>query len=121
MQGDAARIGAHVRGWTRAQRGVVLTSNAAAVDRMAEQLRGEGLDVTTDPTRVLDTRLCVLQSTLPAGFSLSDPAVVVWSENDLTGRRAAHRVARTRTRNVDGFFDDLAIGSYVVHLSLIHI
>jgi len=115
VQGDAARIGAHVRGWTRAQRGVVLTSNGAAVARMAEQLRGEGLDVTTDPAQVLQSRLCVLESTLPAGFSLSDPAIVVWSENDLTGRRAAHRVARTRTRNVDGFFDDLAVGSYVVH------
>jgi len=40
---------------------------------------------------------------------------VVWSESDLTGRRVVHRAARTRTRNVDGFFDDLAIGSYVVH------
>ena len=115
VQGDAARIGAHVRGWTRVQRGVVLTSNAAAVSRMADQLRGEGIEVTTDPTQVLQARLCVLESTLPAGFILSDPAVVVWSENDLTGRRAAHRVARTRTRNVDGFFDDLAVGSYVVH------
>ncbi len=115
VQGDAARIGSHVRGWTRAQRGVVLTSNGAAVSRMAEQLRGEGIEVTTDPAQVLEARLTVLESTLPAGFSLSDPAVVVWSENDLTGRRAAHRVARTRTRNVDGFFDDLAVGSYVVH------
>jgi transcription-repair coupling factor (superfamily II helicase) len=115
VQGDAARIGSHIRGWTRAQRGVVLTSNGAAVSRMAEQLRGEGIEVTTDPAQVLEARLTVLESTLPAGFSLSDPAVVVWSENDLTGRRAAHRVVRTRTRNVDGFFDDLAVGSYVVH------
>ena len=115
VQGDASRIGAHVRGWSPSQRGVVLTSNAAAVARMADQLRGEGIDVTTDPSRVLDVRLTVLTSTLPAGFSLASPAIVVWSEADLTGRRSAHRVARTRTRNVDGFFDDLAIGSYVVH------
>jgi len=33
------------------RRGVVLTSNAAAVERMAEQLRSEGLEVTTDPPR----------------------------------------------------------------------
>ena len=39
----------------------------------------------------------------------------MWSESDLTGRRSVHRAARTRARNVDGFFDDLAIGSYVVH------
>jgi transcription-repair coupling factor (superfamily II helicase) len=115
VQGDAARIAAHVRGWGQDRRGVVLTSTSAAIERMADQLRGEGLDVTTDPRNVLGARLSVLESTLPAGFSLEDPPVVVWSESDLTGRRSQRRVARTRSRNVDGFFDDLAVGSYVVH------
>jgi transcription-repair coupling factor (superfamily II helicase) len=71
--------------------------------------------VTTDPDKVLDVRITVLQSSLPSGFTFDDPDIVVWSESDLTGRRMVHRVARTRTRNVDGFFDDLAVGSYVVH------
>jgi transcription-repair coupling factor (superfamily II helicase) len=115
VQGDAARIAAHVRTWSPARRGVVLTSTPGAIARMAEQLRGEGLDVTTDPTRVLEARLSVLESTLPAGFALDAPEVVVWAESDLTGRRTQRRVARTRARNVDGFFDDLAVGSYVVH------
>ncbi|MHB1250504.1 MAG: transcription-repair coupling factor [Acidimicrobiales bacterium] len=115
VQGDAARIASHVRLWSSARRGVVLTSNAASVERMAEQLRGEGLEVTTDPEKVLEVRLSVLESSLAAGFSLDDPEIVVWSESDLTGRRTVHRQARTRARNVDGFFDDLAIGSYVVH------
>ena len=115
VQGDPSRIAAHARSWSTTRRAVVLTSNAAAVERMADQLRGEGLDVTTDPDRVLDVRFSVLESSLPAGFSLDDPEIVVWSESDLTGRRTVHRVARTRTRNVDGFFDDLAVGSYVVH------
>ncbi len=115
VQGDAARIASHVRQWSTRRRGVVLTSNAAAVERMAEQLRAEGLEVTTDPSKVLDVRISVLESSLPSGFSLDDPQIVVWSESDLTGRRSVHRAARTRTRNVDGFFDDLTIGSYVVH------
>jgi transcription-repair coupling factor (superfamily II helicase) len=115
VQGDAARIASHVRQWSTRRRGVVLTSNAAAVERMADQLRAEGLEVTTDPSKVLDVRLSVLESALASGFSLDDPQIVVWSESDLTGRRSVHRVARTRTRNVDGFFDDLSIGSYVVH------
>src|ERR1019366_106263 len=115
VQGDPSRIAAHVRSWSSKRRAVVLTSNAAAVERMAEQLRGEGLEVTTDPDKVLDVRFSVLESSLPAGFSLDDPEVVVWSESDLTGRRTVHRVARTRTRNVDGFCDDLAVGNYVVH------
>ena len=115
VQGDASRIAAHVRNWSAQRRGVVLTSNAAAVERMAEQLRAEGLAVTTDPDQVLEVRITVLQSSLPSGFSLDEPEIVVWSESDLTGRRTVHRVARTRARNVDGFFDDLAVGSYVVH------
>ena len=115
VQGDPARIAAHVRTWSASRRGVVLTSNAAALTRMADQLRGEGLEVSADPDKVLDVRLSVIESTLPAGFYLESPEVVVWSEADLTGRRTVHRAARTRTRNVDGFFDDLAVGSYVVH------
>ena len=115
VQGDAARIAAHVRGWTKGRRGVVLTSTPGAIERMAEQLRGEGIDVTSDPAHVLDARLSVLESSLPSGFSLDEPEIVVWSESDLTGRRSQRRVARTRARNVDGFFDDLAMGSYVVH------
>jgi transcription-repair coupling factor (superfamily II helicase) len=115
VQGDPARIAAHVRQWSPDRRGVILTSNAQAVSRMADQLRGEGLDVSTDPERILEVRISVLESSLPAGFYMESPAVVVWAESDLTGRRAVHRAARTRTRNVDGFFDDLAVGSYVVH------
>ena len=115
VQGDPARIAALVRTWGARRRGVVLTSNPAAVSRMADQLRGEGLDVSMDPARVLEARLSVLESSLPLGFSLDAPEVVVWSESDLTGRRSVHRAARTRSRNVDGFFDDLAIGNYVVH------
>ncbi len=115
VQGDAARIAAHVRSWPARRRGVVLTSNPAAVARMADQLRAEGLDVTSDPTHVLEARLSVLVSALPSGFALEDADVVVWSEADLTGRRTTHRAAHARTRNVDGFFDDLAVGSYVVH------
>jgi transcription-repair coupling factor (superfamily II helicase) len=115
VQGDPSRIAAYVRSWSPTRRGVVLTSNGAGVERMAEQLRGEGLDVTTDPAKVLEVRLSVLESSLASGFSLDDPEIVVWSESDLTGRRSVHRVAHTRTRNVDGFFDDLEIGSYVVH------
>ncbi len=115
VQGDATRIAAHVRGWSKDRRGVILTSTPAAIERMADQLRAEGLDVTTDQDRVLEARLSVLESSLPSGFFFDEPEIVVWSESDLTGRRSQRRVARTRARNVDGFFDDLAIGSYVVH------
>ena len=115
VQGDPGRVAAQVREWSPGRRGVVLATSAGSVQRIADQLRGEGLEVSTDPSTVLGARLSVLESTLPAGFWLDDPEVVVWAESDLTGRRAIRRVARTRSRTVDGFFDDLAVGSYVVH------
>ena len=115
VHGDASRIASHVRTWSPRRRAVVLTSNPSALERMADQLRAEGLEVTTDARRVLDVRVSVLESALPMGFSLDDPEIVVWSESDLTGRRSVHRAPHTRARNVEGFFDDLAIGNYVVH------
>ena len=114
-QGDHARIAAHVRGWSSARRAVVLSANPAAIERMADQLRGEGLDVSTNPEAVFDVRVTVLESTLSHGFWLDDPEVVVWSESDLTGRRSVHRAQRAKARTVDAFFEDMAVGSYVVH------
>ena len=49
------------------------------------------------------------------GFVLPGAKVAVLAESDVSGRRRPHRQARTRARPVDGFFDDLAPGSYVVH------
>ena len=45
------------------------------------------------------------------------PAVklAVLAESDVTGRRRAHRRARPRRREAQGFFDDLKPGDYVVH------
>ncbi len=37
------------------------------------------------------------------------------TESDVSGRRRPHRQARARARPVDGFFDDLAPGNFVVH------
>ena len=52
---------------------------------------------------------------LTTGFILPDAKVAVLSETDISGRRVAHRKARPRARATDGFFDDLAVGSFVVH------
>ena len=41
--------------------------------------------------------------------------MAVLSETDVTGRRVPHRRARPRARAADGFFDDLEVGSFVVH------
>ncbi len=49
------------------------------------------------------------------GFIVPASKVAVLAESDVTGRHRPHRQARTRARPVDGFFDDLAPGNYVVH------
>src|SRR6202023_1271847 len=57
----------------------------------------------------------VVTAPLSTGFILPDSKVAVLSESDITGRRLPHRRARPRARATDGFFDDLAVGSFVVH------
>ena len=49
------------------------------------------------------------------GFILPEAHIAVLTEADLTGRRRAHRRARPRKRQSEGFFDDLQIGNLVVH------
>jgi transcription-repair coupling factor (superfamily II helicase) len=52
---------------------------------------------------------------LERGFILPSVKLAVLAEPDVTGRRRAHRRARPRSRAVEGFFDDLKPGDYVVH------
>ena len=52
---------------------------------------------------------------LNRGFILPSVKLAVLSESDLTGRRRTHRAARPRKRQAQGFFDDLTVGSHVVH------
>ncbi|MGQ0617948.1 MAG: transcription-repair coupling factor [Acidimicrobiia bacterium] len=53
---------------------------------------------------------------LDRGFILPSIKLAVLTEPDLTGRRRAHRAARSRGRSDAGrFFDDLEPGDFVVH------
>ncbi len=115
IQGDPGRLAAHVRTWGPHQRGVIAANSVVSASRITELLRGEGLVVTNDPQSILDVSISVVVAPLARGFALEDPPIVVWGDADVSGRRAVHRVPRARARNVDGFFDDLRIGSYVVH------
>ena len=57
----------------------------------------------------------VVVAPLERGFVLPSIKLAVLGENDVTGRRRAHRRPRPRPRATEGFFDDLAPGDYVVH------
>ncbi len=52
---------------------------------------------------------------LERGFVMPEAGIAILTEADLTGRRRAHRKARPRKRQSEGFFDDLNVGNYVVH------
>jgi transcription-repair coupling factor (superfamily II helicase) len=57
----------------------------------------------------------VVVAPLERGTVLSSVKLAVLAEADLTGRRRAHRRARPRRRDTEGFFDDLKAGDFVVH------
>ncbi|HUR76441.1 MAG TPA: transcription-repair coupling factor, partial [Acidimicrobiales bacterium] len=57
----------------------------------------------------------VVVAPLERGVILPASKVALLAEPDITGRRRAHRVARPRARATEGFFDDMAPGSFVVH------
>ncbi|MGH9282582.1 MAG: DEAD/DEAH box helicase, partial [Acidimicrobiales bacterium] len=52
---------------------------------------------------------------LERGAVLRGVKLALLAESDLTGRRRAHRRARPRRRDAEGFFDDLKKGDFVVH------
>ena len=116
--GDGARMASQVRALSESGYAVALcTSTAGGADRLSGLLAEEGLLVPvagdTDDLSVPGARIVV--AAVDRGFVLPGCKVAVLTESDVTGRMRPHRQARTRARPVDGFFDDLAPGSYVVH------
>lgn len=96
---------------------VVCAESAGAAQRMAANLQAEGLDprVGDGPEQLAGSGIVVVEAALDRGFILPGAKLAVLAEADASGRRRPHRVARARARPVDGFFDDLAPGDYVVH------
>jgi transcription-repair coupling factor (superfamily II helicase) len=119
--GDGSKLAEQVTALTGAGYSVVLcSSTAGGAERLAGVLAAEGLAVPlagpgagADDLAVPGARIVV--AVVDRGFVLPGAKVAVLAESDVTGRRRPHRQARTRARPVDGFFDDLAPGSYVVH------
>ncbi len=116
--GDGSRMATQIRGLAESGYSVVLCSTTAGgAERLSGLLAEEGLIVpVAGPTDDLGTpgpRIVV--ASVDRGFVLPGCKVAVLAESDVTGRARPHRQARTRARPVDGFFDDLAPGNYVVH------
>jgi transcription-repair coupling factor (superfamily II helicase) len=82
----------------------VAADGEGSAARIAGNLRDEGFVAPE-----------VIIAQLERGVILPSSKVALLAEPDITGRRRAHRTARPRARATEGFFDDMAPGSYVVH------
>ncbi|MCP4227382.1 MAG: transcription-repair coupling factor, partial [Actinomycetia bacterium] len=88
---------------------------AARVHSMLDDW-GVGLtDHGTTMPEVFTAGVHLVVTSVEQGFVLPEVGLAVLTESDLTGRRRAHRRARPRKRQSEGFFDDLSPGDYVVH------
>ncbi|MEM8926251.1 MAG: transcription-repair coupling factor [Actinomycetota bacterium] len=109
------RIGRLLADGTRV---IVAADGAGSAARVNEVLDGWGLTATDHGTAIPDTftpGAHLVVTSLEQGFVLPDVGLAVLTESDLTGRRRAHRRARPRKRQSEGFFDDLSPGDFVVH------
>ncbi len=116
--GDGTRMASQIRALVEGGYSVALcTSTTGGAERLSGLLAEEGLLVPVagpdDDLSMAGARIVV--AAVDRGFVLPGSRVAVLAESDVTGRMRPHRQARTRARPVDGFFDDLAPGSYVVH------
>ncbi|HKH03940.1 MAG TPA: transcription-repair coupling factor [Acidimicrobiales bacterium] len=82
---------------------VVGADGEGSADRLRDLLAGEGIAAE------------VHVAPLERGAVVRSVKLAVLAEADLTGRRRAHRKARPRRRDAEGFFDGLKVGDYVVH------
>jgi transcription-repair coupling factor (superfamily II helicase) len=116
VAGDPARLAGQVTQLVGDGYAVTLcAATTGGATRLAAVLAEEGLHVPVRSESGGQPGAVVVTAPLSTGFILPDCHVAVLSESDITGRRMPHRRARPRARATDGFFDDLAVGSFVVH------
>ena len=116
MVGDSERLARQLVALSEGSMTVVaLGAGEASARRLAEVLAEEGLTAPVVERVSDDPGVVVAAAPLSRGFILPEARLAILAEPDVTGRRVPHRAARPQQRVTDGFFDDLAIGSYVVH------
>ncbi|MCP4226584.1 MAG: transcription-repair coupling factor, partial [Actinomycetia bacterium] len=97
---------------------VVAADGAGSAARVHSMLDDWGVSLTDHGTtmpEVFTPGVHLVVTSVEQGFVLPEVGLAVLTESDLTGRRRAHRRARPRKRQSEGFFDDLSPGDYVVH------
>ncbi|MEY2472730.1 MAG: hypothetical protein QOK28_2059 [Actinomycetota bacterium] len=103
--GDPTRLVERLKQLTKdGYRITVAADGEGSAARIASNLRDEGFVAPE-----------VVIAPLERGVILPSSKLALLAEPDITGRRRAHRTARPRARATEGFFDDMAPGSFVVH------
>ena len=127
VRGDAAALSRRIGELVRKEMPVVICADGlGSAERLAVVLEGEGLTIDRlfaseepeadqDPSRIRRPMAHLVVASLERGFISEHAGIGVLAEADITGRHRPHRVPRPRSRAVEGFFDDLAPGGYVVH------
>jgi len=116
--GDRARLVGRLRELAAAGYAVVVCAEGeGTAAHLAGVLAEEGLAASRagSDEQLASPGVHLVVASVDRGFVVPAAKVAVLAESDVTGRRRPHRRARARTRPVDGFFDDLAPGDYVVH------
>jgi transcription-repair coupling factor (superfamily II helicase) len=127
VRGDATALARRIGDLVGQKMPIVVTADGrGTAERMSESLETEGLRVDRlflEPElddagyfeRLRRPGVHVIVATLDHGFVFEHAGLGVLAESDVTGRHRPHRVPRPRARSTGGFFDDLAVGGYVVH------
>ena len=102
--GGGERLVAQLRGLHDAGARVIAVADTDASAARVRQLLRDN-----------DTGAEVVVGPIERGAIFPTIRLAVLAEADLTGRRRTHRPPRPRRRDADRFFDDLAVGDFVVH------
>lgn len=116
VAGDAGRLAHQIGIWREKGFHVVASlATPRSADRFLEVLSSEGITAHLRQIVPHDPEVSIVVAGLSRGFVLTEQKLAVLAESDITGRRSPHRAPRQRPKVTTGFFDDLGIGSYVVH------
>ena len=117
--GDGGRLVNQLRELSRdGYRIIVAAEGAGSADRLERLLREQGVAYPVQAAGgagLVEPGGHITVAPINRGFILPSVKLAVLSESDVTGRRRTHRVAKPRKRQAQGYFDDLTVGSYVVH------
>jgi transcription-repair coupling factor (superfamily II helicase) len=125
VRGDSFALITQIRGLLMDGYRIVLAADGeGSADRLQVVLREasiaadvipKGYDPDMSEEQKQRGRLQIVVQPVERGFILPGVKLAVLAETDFTGRRRAHRKARTRKREAQVFFDDLKPGSFIVH------